>query len=281
MVDLKAIDFEYDGMLLSDFGFIICDFNGNSGVQTITDSEMSVNSISALNGRISYKTSINYDNNLIITFQICKIPSEKNGIILTYDEVRTIKRWLERKEYKKFKFVGENRDYSLNFYYEGIFNVSQIEIGNRICGLELSLNTNRPFAVHDTVKFKLEWTAEEMAAYDDSGDSIYRTIVDNSDEIGAIYPRMKITCLRNGTFQIYNNHIGRGYCVIKNCKKNEVITINYPMITSSDTTHDLANDFNFEFLKIGNDFKNRANRLEIKLPSIVEIEYNPVVKVGI
>ena len=31
-----ALDFEYDGRYLSDYGFIICDFNGSSGAEEIT-----------------------------------------------------------------------------------------------------------------------------------------------------------------------------------------------------------------------------------------------------
>ncbi len=282
---MKAVDFEYDDMLLSDFGFMICTFEGGKGSETVSDSQISINTVSVLDGSRRYKTSAVYENCIEITFQICKIPKNKSGsdrMNINFDEVRKIKRWLERKEFCKFRFVDQPRDYSLDFYYEGIFNVSQIEIANEIIGLELTLITNRPYAIHDPIKYKFEWTDTEITQWDENGDSIYRNIIDNSDEVGCIYPKVTITCLCNGVFSMCNYmDEDNGWINIRNCKKGEVITMEYPLIKSSDSTHDLANDFNYVFLRIGNNFRDRVNQLELELPAIIEIEYNPVIKVGI
>lgn len=278
---MKAIDFKYDGRKLSDFGFMICSFDGGTGLETVSDANLTFNTVTAVGGKRRYITDRVYENCIETTFQICKIPHEYNyNIEVEFEEVRALKRWLERKEFHKVKFIQEPfNEFGFDFFFEGAFNVSQIEIAGLIVGLELTPMTNRPFALHDPIRIKLDWTEEEISAFDDTGDSIIRKMVDISEEIGYCYPKMKVTCLRDGTFQISNNSFGKTTAV-KNCKKDEVLTFEYPIIQSSITSHDLANDFNFTFLRLANKYKKQMNELEIELPCEIEFEYCPVVKVG-
>lgn len=37
---MYALDFEYDGQYLSDYGFIICDFNSSSGADIVSAGSM-------------------------------------------------------------------------------------------------------------------------------------------------------------------------------------------------------------------------------------------------
>lgn len=278
---MKASDFEYDGQLLSDFGFMICNF-GNVDTTTVADSQLTFNTVPTNKGRKWFLTDSNYETCLECTFQICKIPFTKaqKEMEITLCELRDIKRWLERNEFLKFKLIDYDEHYFEDFYFEGSFNVSQIEVGSKILGLELTLTTNRPFAIHEPVVFVLEWTDEDVAGWESGKNAIDRSIIDISDEIGYIYPKMTITCYDNGTFYMYNSKDKRAM-VIRNCTKNEVITIDYPIIKSSLKSHNIANDFNYEFFRISNDYNDRKNEIQLELPCKIEIEYNPVVKVGI
>lgn len=51
---MRAIDFEYDNQYLSDYGFIICDFNFSSGANEVdAGSTITFNKISRHSGKRS------------------------------------------------------------------------------------------------------------------------------------------------------------------------------------------------------------------------------------
>jgi len=50
------------------------------------------------------------------------------------------------------------------------------------------------------------------------------------------------------------------------------------IITTTYTSHDVCNDFNYEFFRIGNTINNRNNRISVSLPCNVVIKYTPIIK---
>ena len=67
---------------------------------------------------------------------------------------------------------------------------------------------------------------------------------------------------------------------IKNCSANEVITVNGDAMTisSSSSTHDIANDFNYDFFKLQNTYDEKENEVTVNLDCEVVIRYKPIVK---
>lgn len=264
---MKAYNFEYDGKNLSDFGYVLCDF-GSKGLQTISNgSQITFNTTPTLNGTKHELTSVEYENCLEAVFQICKNPCNTSDFEITIDELRVLSRWLNRKEFHKFKIL--NDEYS-NFYFEASFNINKIYIDGKICGLELELKTNRPFALHEPKKITIENLIVDGK----------HSVIDLSDIEGYIYPEVKITLNENGNLNIYNDIENRA-TYIANCVAGEVIKMNYPIIESSVESHKIQNDFNWNFLRIANTFKNNVNKLTVSLPCIIEIVYSPIIKVGI
>jgi hypothetical protein len=49
-------------------------------------------------------------------------------------------------------------------------------------------------------------------------------------------------------------------------------------IETNMPAHDIAKDFNFEFLRVGNTFNNRTNTLRYRLPATTTIYHTPYVK---
>ena len=264
---MKAYDFEYDGLRLSDKGFVICKFD-SSGVETIENgSVITFNTVSTMRGVKHELTSVEYADCLTATFQICKnLCLDKNEEV-SLEDMRDIMRWLNRKGFHKFKLL--DNEYT-GIYFEASFNVSKIEVGGRLCGFELQMFTNRPFAIHEpvTVFIKNEVANEIKSVYS------------KSDDEGYVYPNMEITIAESGDLEIYSIREDRTM-VVRNCVAGEVITVNYPIISSSLSSHKIQNDFNWRFFRIASSFKNRLNEIKISIPCTIKMTYSPVVKVGI
>ena len=262
---MYAIDFEYDGYILSDMGFMVCHFD-SQGLETVSNgSNITFNTVSMVHGEKWYLTSSQFDECLSTTIQICKKCTDDFRI--TTHELRALSAWLNRKQFHKFKFHGEDCP---NIYFEAKMNVSRIESSGELYGLELEIQTNRPYALHEPQQFIIRTTATNQK----------RRIIDTSDLEGYIYPYTEITVNQAGNLTIHNDIEDRD-TIIQNCSAGEKIIMDYPVITSSITSHQIQNDFNWNFFRIANTFRNNINQITISLPCTVKITYSPVVKIGL
>lgn len=265
---MRAYDFEYDGVRLSDKGFIICKFD-SSDVETIENgAKISFNTVPTLNGVKHELTSIEYGDCLTATFQICKNKCDSNQTdTVSLDDVRYIMTWLNRREFHKFRLLDD--EFS-GIYFEASFNVSKIEVNGLIYGFELEMITNRPFAIKEPVTIVLNNPIENGI----------KTIFSESDEEGFTYPDMEITIVKNGDFEMKNLFNDRTMR-IASCREGEVINATYPMISSSLSSHQIQNDFNWTFFRIENTFKDKRNEITLSLPCVIKLTYSPIVKVTI
>ena len=321
---MKAYNFEYAGKTLEMFGMILCRFGGSNGVDTVADgAEISFTTVPVMNGLKHNLTSVNYESGLEATLQICKHSCSGSIQEITPIEHRNLTAWLCRKKFLKLKFLDES---NIDLYHEAIINVSKIELDGKLMGLELSVKTNRPFALKEakTISINCEegkkvygWkkyktdpeiemlgyvTSIDKNAYPqgkvDENDNIIEgahtdgyqyvsigqvykaSLNDTSYEEGHIYPQMEITVKANGNLTIHNSVENRE-TYIANCKSGEVITLDYPVIQSSDSSHNIQNDFNWTFFRVANTYDNSRNDLVISLPCSIKIKYSPIVKVGL
>lgn len=263
-------NFEYDGLMLSDFGCIMCTFN-NNGLETVTNgSNITFNTSPILNGDKHVLTGTKYNECLTTNFQICKNPcyhTTQQEMYFTVDEEVALMRWLNRKEFLKFKLIKEGYE---NIYFNGSFNIQKLVTGSDIVGFELNLVTNRPFAIYEDIK-------KTFTIIKNNQVEVFRDI---SDEIGYIYPKVEITCSTTCDLVIHNELENRD-TVIKNCIAGETIKMNYPVISSSISSHKIQNDFNYNFFRIANTYKERTNKITFSHPCTMKISYNPIRKVGI
>lgn len=284
-----ATDFEYDGQYLSDFGFIICQFDASNGTNIVSSgSTITFNTVSQHRGAYFGLAGTKYEECIQTTFDICKNPDIHKDMRITTEEYRNLARWLNRKEFLQLNFI-DDVDYDTYYepyYYDASFNIDKIKLHEVLYGMRLTMQTNRPFAYGKTITKILDATDESIYNKFYSTQNPNYKIEDKSDEIGYIYPKITITVTKDCNIRIYN-YSTVDTMIINNCKKNEVITVDYPTITSEvpeemeDFVHDLANDFNFGFIRIGNKYNNRTNRLGIWGYCTVKFEYNPIVKVGV
>lgn len=265
---MNAIDFEYDGILASEWNLIICQISGDSGITTSTaGSELNFNQVSTKRGSLWFTTETTYDSVLSTIFQVCKYDcSSGMPVSLDIDEQREIVRWLNRKEPHKLRIISRDSSYD-SVYFEGSFNLSKIESIEGIIGYELTFTSNRPFAIGELVKRKLTLTANKIFSF-----------TDVSDETGYIYPNLSIKLLSAGDFTLNNSAEDRTTSVT-GCSAGEVLTFDpYLNYSSSLPEHKLQNCFNFIFFRIANSYGNRVNKITASLNCEISIEYSPIIK---
>lgn len=275
---MYALNFEYAGEQLSDYGMIICSFD-SGGVETVSSgSDITFNQVSVANGNHFLLLSSIYEQTLQCTFQICKNPclaDSQNEMMFTVAEISSIQRWLCRKnQYYRFKL---NQDGYEDIYWNGTFSVKEIQICGQVYGLELTLYTDAPFGYQD-----------EISISEDASLPYYSfNIYDTSDEEGYIYPKMEIEITNpNGCdFWMKNDMDSYRITSINNCKYGEKITLDGKnhLITSSISHANLASDFNYNFPRILNTYNDINNKFTLGHDALCKIiiTYSPIRKIGI
>lgn len=269
---MYAKDFEYDGQSLSDFNCIVCDFDGSSGtVFASAGSSITFNKATRNYGRNNFLAGIQYDECITATFDICKDPDVTfyDDMYFTSDECRDIMRWLNRDNFYKFRVLYDDDDID-TFYYNASFNVEKIKIGERVCGLRLTMETDMPFAYGAEQKFT--YTVTRTTTLKDY------LVKDISDNIGDIYTTVHIVCAAAGDLTITNKTMGIS-TIILGCQKGEEITINGNILMlKTSSNKDIWSRFNYVFPQLTNSLKNRVNTFNVSLPCTITFSYEPIIK---
>ena len=266
---MKADDFTYDNETLSSRGFIIASLGSGGGEQTIdTDSQRTFTSASLFYGKYQPFICSTYEDRLELSFSIIKNPCDNDLIEITQNELRDLKRWLNRPNAHKLSF--NDPDFKIIFW-NGSFNLEEVYFEGVPYAVNLRFISDRPFAYEDECAFTGELGANESV-----------DIYDKSDDEGYLYPTVVIKCLEGGDLTLTNDNNGSyRETVVKNCVSGEILTFSSLLqITSSVDTHKLGKDFNYKFLRLGNAYteESRINTLTSSLPIVYDIRYYPIVK---
>ena len=267
---MYAYDFEYDGKLLSDFGMIICDFSSGSGASNADKgSEIKFNLVPAGYGKRFFVSGLQYETCLGTTFQICKDPRRFEESSISNEEFRALSRWLNRKKFLWFHSFDWCDPSLEKPWFRASFNLTRIESGRQTVGVELNMVTDAPFGYGPEEELELNFAAGSLTGY----------VADLNEEMGDTYPWMRVTCGQSGTFTISNAFTGCT-CTVENCLSGEVLTFSGEsmIVSSSNSNHDLANDFNYDFFRIGNNAEESENEITVSMPCTVEIKYRPIWK---
>ena len=265
---MEIIDFEYDGIRLSDKGYMMCYFGGLQD-QVSNGSEITFAEVPIQYGVRRAVAGTSYDTVLQTTFCICKrfCPDLSRDQTISVAEVRDLARWLTRKEYLPFVLLADG--YS-NITYFGTFQIELIRGNSSIIGLQLTMTTNSPFG----------WQNEKT--YSGTVSANGSLIVDDvSDEIGYLYGKMIVTCNSSGNLYIENSMDNGEKTTLLHCSSGETITFSHPIIEQTNANHDLASDFNYIFPKVSNTFYVTRNTFKFSLPCSVTFKYRPLAKIGV
>lgn len=269
---MYASNFEYDGKLLSDFGFIICEFNGSGALETKeTGFNISFNKVPRNGGRVNGLAGTKYDECVRCTFSICKDPNLYGDAEITNDEYRNVVRWLNRHEFHKFRMLHEEGETMVSpCFFNASFNIEKMYVADKLYGLQLTAETDAPYGYGTPYDRTFTFT---------NGGGESAKVIDTSDDAGYLRPDLTITCGSSGTFTL-SNPLCDSEMEIKNCVTGEVINIfgSTQIITSSVPTHKVYNDFNYEFLKIGNTYGSRTNIITCSKQCTLRIRFTPTIK---
>lgn len=261
----NALDFLFDNKRLSNYNMIICYYDGSGGIETNDVPPIIFSAVKVVGQDKFYNYGTKYDSPLTTTFSIGKC----DGSDISTSEFSNINRWLCRKDgkYRKFKLVQDGYE---NIYHNVIITTKEIRLNGVLKALEVTATSNLPYALYEPIT--LNFTLNSVGNY---------IMHDMSDETGEFPVFMKVTCLSDGDLEIYNN-MTNTTSIIKNCQQDETITLDgeNEIISSTLPSHSLPDNFNWEFVTIGNKYDDRKNVLEFSLPCEVEITYSPNKKFG-
>ena len=265
---MKSLDFEYDGILASDKGIMPCSFDSDGKDNVDYGSKINFDTVSMQNGKKFELVNSGYDEAGEFTFQICKDPYltvNKGSRYFTTDEQRFIYRWLNRND--GFHVLKIYTSEGQAILFKGSFNIEAIEFCGEVIGFELTFTMENPFGTQDFKIFTKDLIANEQFS-----------IIDESDNIGYIYPDIQIKCKSDGDLELHNSIEDRT-TIIKNCKSGEIISIDKNLnISTSLSSHKIYNDFNFIFFRIANSFNNNQNIISVNISCEITIKYYPIVK---
>ena len=265
---MTCTDFQYDGIRLSDLGYMICQFDESGGFATASaGSQLTFTKVSRNSGRYFLLSGSRYDTPFEAEISICK----PDGATITVAEYAELMRWLNRPDFHDLYVGYEDKDSEYDdIHFRGTFNVNKVEFYGRLVGFTLVFTTDGPFAYGDPRTYNFSLTSSKTY-----------TIYEESDEIGYIYPdSLTVTAKEAGDLTLANSIESRN-TVINNVVNGEVLTFEATVSTleSSELSHSVMNDFNFTFFRLANTMEERANVISSNIACDVSLTYTPRRKV--
>lgn len=259
---MYAKDFIFDGKSCDEFNLMLCNFdNGNSDGDMGANIEFTTTS-NPICGKWR-KLSSKDTKPLEFQISVCK----KDGTYIDEYEEQAIRRWLFRRdEYKKFQFVQDG-------YEQVWFNAYATSGELKKCGGQI-------------IGITINWKCDASHGYgelykNEIGENSMLEFFDQSDEVGSVYVYAEINVIKDGIITIYNSIEDREF-KIRNCTAGEKIIQdnNLLQLSSSIESHNIYNDFNFNFFRVANTYQSRKNQI-ITNGCSVKFSYYPIKNVGI
>lgn len=264
--------FSFNGKSSESFGLLIANFkskgleNISAGTQTDFETE------SNYDGSKWYSISNKYKEPLEFTMQLIKNPcfNTDEKMYFTKDESRAILSWLcSPHDYKPFS-VDDEFYYGMNFRAKFI-NPQYKIIGERICGFEITIKFERPYALSDDIKYQKTFSTNGTM-----------TLYNHSDEFDkCLYPQQVIiTALSDGNISLHNDNDNQYISTeFTNCISNEVIIMNCEdrIISSTNTSAHIMERFNKNWIRLS----HGKNLFTVTGNCKVEFNYNEIRRIGV
>ncbi len=266
---MNNYNFTFNDKELIEFGCMLCYFDKLGNVEISDYPAITFNTVQNNSNDSFDLTYATYDKALEGKLSFCKIDCNNTNAYFTRDEIREIYNWLDIRGYGRLVLPGE---YFEDTFFEGGFtSIQPVKNNKKVVGFELTFISRYPYALSDDLLYAFDLTDEKL-----SGE-----ILNNSDDAKPVYPTLlEIIPKSDGNLTIENS-LDKEVLEVKNCVTNEVIKIDCEhRIIETDSSHDVCNDFNYNYLKLLKGGCNNVNMLTFSIPCKVRIVLNEVRKVG-
>ena len=273
-------NFIYDNISLNDLGYVVCSFDKSSGGDISNGSNIEFTTVPVNYGTRHLLANSAYPECITATFQICKDPCVANySPAMTVEEISRLASWLNRRDFHELRVNAPG--YEHIFFVGSFKSISRYEFGGDTIGLTMEFVSNSPFALGDLVTETLEFhNASEQSPQQ-------QTINFQTHVIGSRYPKVEVTCEAAGDLMLAFDYTGTGdlqddmEVTVGDCSQNEVITFDYPMVTSSLRRDIMSGYFNLWYPRLCNRLSDNANIIYAGSPCTVRIMYNPEYKISL
>ncbi len=259
--------FVFDGKSSESFNLLVASFDNKGLYDASAGCQTNFETESNYNGSKWYAISNRYREPLELTIQLSKPVYPGKNMYFTTDEIRGILSWLcSPSDYKTFRIDNEFY-YGMNFKVKFI-NPSYKIVGEKICGLELTILFERPFALSDDITCQKTFNGNGTI-----------TLYNHSDEFDkCLYPqKVTITALSGGTITLQNdtesNHILTKF---QNCTSGEIIILNCEERIITSTHSSIIERFNKNWLRLS----HGKNLFTVTGNCTIEFKYNEIRRVG-
>ena len=251
-----STDFLFDSQRLSDFGCMICSFDGD--FTPAEGSEIEYNVVQSPNKDKFDFYGAKWSSQIVWNFSICKNPCCNDDMYFNQYEESQLAKWLLKTDgYKPFQFDQEGYE---DIYYKAYVNMMPHQVGGRTVGFDLTVTSDCAYGYTDLIVKKATINS-----------STPLRININNDITTDILPFFTIN--GNGSFYLRNDSDTMN---LNTEFKNVSSTI------TMDSENDIIlgvspNDFNWRFLRLvdGNNIIKTDSDSDIKL----EIKYREVRRV--
>lgn len=245
-----ATDFLFDSQRLSDFGCMICSFDGD--FSSAEGSEIEYNVVQSPNSDKHTFYGAKWGSQIVWNFSICKNPCVDSDMYFSQYEESQLAKWLLKTDgYKYFQFDQEGYE---DIYYKVYINMLPHQVAGRTVGFDLTVTSDCAYGYTDLILKKATINS-----------STPLRININNDITTVVYPF--ITINGNGSFYLRND----SDTINKKTELNNVSTA-----ITIDSENEIIqgatpNDFNWHFLRLvdGNNIITTNSESDIKL----EIKY--------
>lgn len=230
-----ATDFLFDSQRLSDFGCMICSFDGEP--EPASGGEIEFNVVKSPNKDRFLFYGAQFNTVLTWNFSICKNVCSNNDMHFDQYEESMLAKWLLKTDgYKPFQFDQEGWE---DIYYNVYINMKPRQVGGRTIGYDLTATSNCGYGYSNEIT--------KIATINSSTPLKFNV---NNDINTVIYPHIQIK--GSGDFYISNNSDLMQN--IRNDKASEFANISGTITMDSENDVILGiptpNDFNWYFMRL-------------------------------
>lgn len=253
---MDAENFFFNGKELRDFGYIICEFDGEENIVSVPP--VSFTTIKPPGDDRKKFISASYDDTIVFEFSITKFDCYGEITDIDAFEDSAMRKWLCREDgFHPFMFYQDGFE---EIYYNAQINLTPKFINGKIRGYRLIVTTDNAYGYSELLEKEF-----------DLSPTLPYQFLSMSDRAGYIYPVWEFTAKQNGDLCIkVAEDTNQTNTIFHNMKSGDTIILDSDrcIIEGID-----VNNFNWIMPRIVQGYEETQNTITSTIPCHVKIKY--------